>query len=380
MSTVRTTSTRGFTLIELMTAIAIFAVLAGMLFQIVKGGLDVWRMGEGNRQALEKGTALLDEIARDLRMIRADNPLGATDPPIRLLADYGLFDMNQDDVEETLLQRLRFVRSCPEERFDDTIRRAGDAVGGQGVTSDVGVRSSFVGAPGGLAEIAYGSVRVPGKDQDTSLLTLYRMFQTPVGGETSLFRSTWFEQPAKLLDAAVPLADNVLFLGFELWSRDTRSFDEAPNTATGPLNVWDSTRATLLDEIGHNRFLLAKDESSLAHTHDDVFPRRIRATLVLERDQDEAYVPHLLEPVPASATMLRLDSVRSIDAKSPYPFVKVDGEWMKWKRIVENQLVVERGQRGTAALGHAAGARVHVGETFQRTIDIPVYREDWNDP
>ncbi|MFG0316913.1 MAG: type II secretion system protein, partial [Planctomycetota bacterium JB042] len=46
---------RGFTLIELLTAIAIFTVLAGMLFQMLKGGLDIWRQGEGNRQALEKG-------------------------------------------------------------------------------------------------------------------------------------------------------------------------------------------------------------------------------------------------------------------------------------------------------------------------------------
>ena len=45
-------------------------------------------------------------------------------------------------------------------------------------------------------------------------------------------------------------------------------------------------------------------------------------------------------------------------------------------RIAERIL---RGQRGTAAVQHAEGARIHFGETIERTIEIPVYREDWND-
>ena len=90
---------RGFTLIELLTAIAIFALLAGMLFQMVKSALDVWRTGETGRESMEKGAVLLEEIASELRMSRADSAPSSVAPAVRMLADYGLYDLDGNGVD-----------------------------------------------------------------------------------------------------------------------------------------------------------------------------------------------------------------------------------------------------------------------------------------
>ena len=64
---------------------------------------------------------------------------------------------------------------------------------------------------------------------------------------------------------------------------------------------------------------------------------------------------------------------------APFPYVKVEGEWMRWTSVDGASLKVERGVRGSTAVEHRAGAPVHFGRTFQRVVDLPVYREDWND-
>src|SRR5262249_11509813 len=58
---------RGMTLMELLAALAIFAGVAGMVVQILGGGLDLWSTGERTRDDSEQATALLDRIALELR-------------------------------------------------------------------------------------------------------------------------------------------------------------------------------------------------------------------------------------------------------------------------------------------------------------------------
>ncbi|MFG0319156.1 MAG: hypothetical protein ACF8XB_17920, partial [Planctomycetota bacterium JB042] len=318
------------------------------------------------------------------RMIRAHEPPGKQAPDVRMLVDHGIFDIDANDVDESTLQRVRFVRSCPEERTDNRLRTAGDRVGGTAGVSDVVTDVSELDvraarATGGMAEVAYATARLPEKGADPALLSLYRMFRTPIGRDDSLFRSAAFDDPKKLDAEAVLLAENVLYFGVELWSRDTRSFDDPPNSDTGPLTVWDSTRGVLLDRIGANRFLLAKDEASLGEAWDDVFPRRLRFTLVVDADEDQSGELRLADAVTASTNRIRIDSPRAVRGETPFPYVKVEAEWMRWTAAEDGWLTVERGVRGTTAMEHEAGARVRTGRSFQRVIELPVFREDWND-
>jgi len=370
----------GFTLIELLSAIAIFAILAGMLFQMIRGSLDIWRMGEGERESQEKGQLLLNEIAAELRMIRADSAPGDSLVPVRLISDYGLFDLNLDQKDDSVLQRLRFVRSCPEELMQAGLRRAGDLPGGTARSSDTEVTSAQARAPGGLAEVAYATLRLPEKNADPALLSLYRLFRTPIGGDDSLFASKLLDRPQQLEREALPLADNVLFLGFEFWSRETRGWSEPPDQEGGPLTVWDSTRGSLLERRNFNSFLLAKSAESERQPDDDVFPRRIRVTLVLARDEDESATATLKNAVGSVSKTILVENLAPFSGGSEvYPYLKIDGEWMRFSPGAGSELKVIRGQRRTVPMPHEPGARIHRGRTFSRVVEIPVYRENWND-
>jgi len=373
---------RGFTLIELLAAIALFGILAAMLFQMVKNGLDLWKTGETRKESVEKTTALIDQIAADLSMLVSEQQPGAVDAPVRLVADYGLFDLDGDKTEEAYVQRLRFVRACPEERFDARLRAAGETAGAAGSSDDLTVGGGAgARAPGGLAEIAYTTIRLPAqKGTDAAPMSLVRTFRTPIAGSDSVFAAGAFDSAKRVLQDGTVMAETVLFLGFEFWSRDTRSWDDVANSAEGPLTTWDSTRALLLDKTGANRFLLAKDKSSLARSDDDVVPRFIRVTLVLEQDSDEVRNLALIGDLPPSAKAMRVGDVRPFETGvRAHKFVKIDSEWIAYTDVVAGEVRILRGQRGTAAVQHAEGARIHFGETIERTIEIPVYREDWND-
>lgn len=376
---------RGFTLIELITAVAIFAVLATMLFQIVRGALDIWSLGEGTRESIEKTSSVLDAIAADLRMTAAEQPPsmgGAAAAPVRFLADWGTYDFDGDGQEESSIQRLRFARACPEERTDERIRAAGDSAGGRAAFNDALVSTRRAAAPGGLAEVAWATVRPSTKGADPALLTVVRAFQTPIGLEDGWLSppgTAVLDDPQHWLKNGVQVADNVLYLGCEFWWRDTRGWDEPVDSATGPLIAWDSTRALLATGKESHPFLLALGPDSLTLPDDDVFPRRVKVTLTIARDADLQVESRLADELPESAKTLRATSTAIFKASAPHKFVKIEGEWLAWTEVRGGDVVVQRGARGTAPASHAAGARIHVGETVERIVEIPVFREDWND-
>lgn len=371
----------GFTLLELLASIAVFSMLIAMLFQLVKSGLDVWSLGERGKEATQKASLLLDQITTDLRMTRADPAPGAANAPVRMLADYSVLDLDLDQHAETTVQRLRFVRSLPEERFDPRIREIGDVPDGTvpGDESDEAAVNARKRAAAGMAEVLYTTARLPVKGADPAPLVLLRAMKFPIGEPDSLCALDLPEDDKKFFRLGTPLADGVLYLGFDFWSRDTASFDVLPPLEGAAFDTWDSTRALLLERETLNEFPLAKSKDSLAEGDDDVFPRRVRVTLVLERDADETFDIQLAEEVSPTATALRIRPIRALDPATPYKFLKIGGEWVEWSVIRGEEVMVTRGVRRSEAMAHPAGAKVHIGNTYQRTIEIPVYREDWND-
>ncbi len=369
---------RGFTLIELLTAIAIFSILVVMLFQMVKSALDVWALGERGKDATEKSAAVLDEIATDLRMLRADSPLGSTNAPVRMISDYAEYDFDLDRTPDSVVQRLRFVRALPEERTDPRLRVAGDEVGAKSGFTEGTETASPTLPPCGLAEVFYSTLKTPEKGVDPARLTLVRGMRSPIGRAGSFLAVELPDDVRALQRDTIRLADGVLYLGFQFWSRDTSDWNAKENDEGGPLTTWDSTRALLLDKQGHDKFLLAKDAASLANADDDVFPRRVRVTLVVERDEDEAAMMVLEQDLSASTQRVKLSPLRLLEPLATYKYFKIGGEWFEWIEIRGDEVVVKRGVRDTLPDNHAAGSRVHIGTTFERTIEIPVYREDWN--
>ena len=60
-------------------------------------------------------------------------------------------------------------------------------------------------------------------------------------------------------------------------------------------------------------------------------------------------------------------------------WVKLDGAWLRYaERDGDVLRGLRRGQRGTKAIEHAAGTRVHVGRTVEFVVPILHAKDDWN--
>ena len=67
-------SRSGFTLVEILVAIGVMAILGLALVGLMSAGVDAWRRGEADRQVHEKLQALRRQIADDLAAAVVDPP------------------------------------------------------------------------------------------------------------------------------------------------------------------------------------------------------------------------------------------------------------------------------------------------------------------
>ena len=73
---------RAFTILELLTAMAIFCFMVVALVNITGQAGDIWKKGEGQNQRRSNGRALLQNIAKELQLavLPVDAPLSKTSP------------------------------------------------------------------------------------------------------------------------------------------------------------------------------------------------------------------------------------------------------------------------------------------------------------
>ncbi|NUN53659.1 MAG: hypothetical protein HUU06_12860, partial [Planctomycetaceae bacterium] len=155
-----------------------------------------------------------------------------------------------------------------------------------------------------------------------------------------------------------------------------------PQRGGGGLSpTWDSTRGLLPAGIGPDQFFLAKGPSSLENSVDDVFPAKVRVTLVVDRVGSDARVGELAQGIGPEDTTIRVDSTRFAPGGDPVgKFVKIGNEWIQWSDRDDTTFTVERrGARGTRKETHASGALVRAGATLVRDVPVPAHREDWNE-
>jgi hypothetical protein len=343
----------GFTLIELLTAMTLFLTLGLVLFGLLRSGLGLFQQGESRRSSYERGIALLDEIASDLRAARGGEGWLSPDPDVRFLVDR----------DREGRQRLRFVRSVPRELSDEASRLAGSLPGGS-EDLDFGIRLAAarqgqVRGLRGLAEEAY--VSEPAGEGDPAVLALKRAMKAPPGGDTSLFHDENLagEDAPERLRA---LAAGLLYFGVECVV-----LGEEPEF----LDEWDSTLARLPSFRHH----AGKD--SAGDPRDDLFPAAVRITLTIEREDTGGRGAKLDEPISPSDRILRVSNARDLPGPAAaYPFVKIGREWIRVGGKDADRLTAsERGARGSVAARHERGARVHAGETLVRWVTLRCRRE-----
>lgn len=353
----------GFTLLELLTAAALFSVLGVLLFQMVRSAMDVWGTGERNRELYERASTAFDLLAADLRDGWAGAP--AAGQPAELLCSWRPEDRNGDGQHERAVPLLRFTRLCHEERSLEWLARAGDVAGGEtAVTSLQPQDPGQLRPTGGLAESLY-TVALP---KGAKLPALLRGVRTPAGGAGSLLDPDLPERPDRILAASSVVIDDVLWFGVEFWGPGTTAWGREG----GALSCWDSTRGVLEPDDPEFPFGVA---GSLADGSDDIWPRLLRITLVLDRSQGATTAGRLVDGVSADGRRVKLAGAALLHDEERPDHLLVEDEWMAVQAVEGDEVAVQRGVRGTTATPHAEGAVVRAGRSFRRVIELPAGRE-----
>lgn len=380
---------KGFTLIELVTAVGIFSILGVMLFSMVRTGMAMWKQGEVSRNEMSRGVVVLETIARELRLAFTENDPLAGAPRARFIADFFDYDRNGDGLTEARVQRLRFVRINTEERENELLRKAGDTPFGSDYFTLLEEPKLDEALPTeGLAEVVFMSYApsLPKGKRSAGVLDLYRGYRSPPGGPFSFFDAGSLRTPRDIERDLSPVLDGILHLEFRFWNQFTRTFDPElarPDTPEGAGYTWDSTRELLSNETTAwpNRFRFAREASALPDVTDEIFPARVLITVVVEDPLGSDMVARTTGPLRKEEKRIPVDIVKPF--KNPVGegrFVRIGEEWIEISGLDGSELVVtRRGVRHTVPSEHPVESLVHKGRRFSMVVEIPGVKDCWND-
>lgn len=415
---------RGYTLIEVLLAIGIFAFLGTALIALMRQGVFLWHTAESRGRVYERARAILDTMGDDLRSMGTDVGDRGSRFWIRFLCD-----------EDSLgRQRLRFVRTIAAETSDPIARNGGEFVAvGEGGYYDqnddlVEIEEGRLLAPGGYQEVIYALHPDPAGN------TLLRGVRSPIGGDGSLFIDANLElslrdaareggrkrgkkgaegargfgrgsdkelgekatTPVKeraatrLESVAHPLVGDVLFIGYRFWLPTTNTWnsDHPPRrrrgkAPSGPTDYWDSTRAILSEESRDSgTFAWKTIKDSLTNPHDDLFPERVEISLVLRGNIENRGI-ELTRPLSTGSDMIHVNRLPDLPEDGPMRYIMVGDEWIRYENFDQGRIMVARdgrGARGTSPAKHPAGMPLEIGTSFRRVVELPTFRlpVDWN--
>jgi len=361
----------GFTLVELLLATGLLALLVLLVFQLFDRTLSLWRVGELRRATLEQATVVADLLAED---IRALEPGSSGD----LVVEWTKHDWDSDGVMDAAWPRLRLVRIAgaaevarmrrqmavdrselapEEEQFpvlesaqpelaevqwvvvpaslvDRDARAEGRVLRGTRLASDAATKSYF-------ASDFYGASNQPPAGTVDEICGGVLWLSIQCAGQTSVVHDGW-TTGVEAVDAS---------MSWDAWNR------ERPD---GDIHPWNQPWPWMPKSRG--RALL---------------PRRVRIELEIERAVDRVRRTRLVADVRTEDRQLVVDDPRHLpDFEDAH--ILLGGEWM---RVVSREgatLTVERAARGTQARTHERSAMVHWGRAFAREVVVGGYREDWN--
>jgi hypothetical protein len=393
---VRERTRAGLTLVELLIAFTVFVMFVTALVALGTAGLETWSQGEARKDIYDRAQRALDLVAEDLRNTWADDVW---------YKDAGGRDLQHacfiGDTDKNKLARLRFVRSGRQ----DEMRTSAD-MRIRPPTADIHYTDLWevLYLMGGTVEkpVPLRCVRYFDRRTNESLLNAEDIVD-PTG--------RFIQTNAQVVD------DGLLYLGFRYWSQYSTTWLEAKcftcevldhklreqwtkpgkcqiktgervcnkdlkETVIDPLEpaskaakrllppsaVWDSSRVKL-----ETRWVLKKTRQDF-NNPDFVYPEIVQITLVLESTAPDVRGPRLAEAIDDKANTVRITNAKALPDGPA--FAKIEGEWISFETRTTTELHrVRRGQRGSTAVPHAAGATVRHGETFVRDVYIPVYRE-----
>jgi hypothetical protein len=335
---------RGLTLVELVLALGIAALLVLGLLQLLDGALSLWGRADQRRSSSEASAAVNEQLAQDVGELE----LGVRGD---FLLDWTRCDFDGDGLARLPLPRLRLIRPATPAEL---ARLAPEAEPAHEALLEIAwaLLPGSAGARGEAREfVLWRGERVQGAPGASYFDPAFfgSEGRPPVGALHELSGGVlWFE-------LACASAASELELGWRV--------GDAPGEARAS---WDARGAGRPDpEACEFNESGARMRSGLGRLQ---LPRRVRALLELESDADRRRHTRLAAPLGATDAQLQvIDGERLPPAGST---VLVDEEWLELLSVEGASATVRRALRGTRAAVHEAGALVRSGRRSVREIPL----------
>jgi hypothetical protein len=363
---------RGLTLIELVLAIGLFALMSLLVVRLLDSTMRVWTSAEGQRYAIGTHADLSSQVLSELDQI-AGGENG------ELLIDWELFDTDGDGTATRPLQRVRFVRRATaadlvrlgQREIDPQEPETARMEGGELPLLEV-VYALLPRALDNPAATEEARALLPGEPGDVVLWRGERLLDDPA--LPSVFRTDWFRNGFPPAGAAEPLHGGLLWFEVVAAGRGTRVDGgwKVGLDATDATRAWDSRGGSRLRTNVHAFNRAYPDMPT--YRGEPLLPRRMLVAIEVEAPSQERRRPVLEAPVALEDREMR---VTRPELLPPAGTLVLLGE--EWVKIAYPGAVttIERAQRGTSPRAHRAGTPVQVGRRFEREIALPLHREDW---
>jgi prepilin-type N-terminal cleavage/methylation domain-containing protein len=397
---------RGFTMLEILVAMAVFTVLGTMVVYFLRQSLAIFYAGERESSRLDRQDTILPQVRSDLAnlvlpasfqapALAPEDPFSTVTPPppappvlVRLRSGYVPLQGAEDEAYKGYpCPWFAFVVCDPGEWSNRLKRRAGEVPVKGHDLKDLTPRSVQEGnedtrykPTGGEMEICWIAVpagamrsaadRAAGGVDFPAILSLYRGYRAPVGDpDKSLLVPEHLDTAAKIRAACSKVAGGLLHFG-ATWRRVfATSWETDLGVGQGPTApyvgpIWDSTCAL------EKNWPLYRGPQSLGDPSDDVFPAFVRLEVTLAAEGAFGAGKgefSLIEAITRDQTLLRVDNLDAL--VQPHlgatRWMKVDHEWVQYDLngvdYAAGSVRVRRGMRGTRKVPHEAGAWCYVG-------------------
>jgi hypothetical protein len=370
----------GLTLVELMIASGLAALVMVALFRLLDVTLDMWAKGETRRGVIEQASATAELLAGDLRAL---HPGEQGD----LLVDWWSFDVDSDGTTDRMWPRIRLVRQASRA---DLARLAAEAIDPELLAAaeeqnidleDLLPEGTSLPRPAssGLMTVAWAVVPA-GKDKDSRAEgVLLRGEQLLQAGVPSLFFEQDFFSGAGQPRAGYlrEVTGGVLWVGLRFATQTSIVWDEwkiGPDIADSSAS-WDAWNRGRPDPEVHG--WNEPGAGMPVAVGQALLPRRVRIELEFEGERERRRRTRLLDALDKTQASFMVSNGSGLPTAKGR-FVLVEGEWMELRSVRGDRVSVRRAQRGTEAVEHASGAMVHWGDPVTLELPIATYRDNWN--
>ena len=303
----------GFTLVELLLALGLMAVLMVALVNLIDTSLEIWGRTESERELVEVGSAVVELMERDLAALEP-GPRGD------LVAELEAWDLDGDQVPLGVLPRLRLVKRASAEE----LRR--------------------MGAPPDrdLVEVVWAVL--PNKEAAAgagrSIGLLYRGERPHGKGERLSFFDEGFIDAAGRTPAGAMefVGGGVLWLGFGFATQtsivhDGWTFGDQLQDCSTSWDAWSKGRP----DLGKSSW--NEPGAGMPPVKDaPLLPRRIRIELEIERPDELVRRTRLAQALETKGSQMAVEDGGRLP--EPGSMILVDEEWMEVLSVAGDRVAV----------------------------------------